>query len=83
MVDLGVEFLGVEFKSPILLSSAPPTLDADHIKRAVEAGFGGGVTKTISYRQFHDPKPRFQGVKERNRLFGMQNIEHISTHVFD
>jgi len=83
MVDLGVEFLGVEFKSPILLSSAPPTLDADHIKRAVEAGFGGGVTKTISYRQFHDPKPRFQGVKGRNRLFGMQNIEHISTYVFD
>ncbi len=80
MVDLNVDFLGVEFKTPILLSSDSPILNADHIKMAVEAGFGGGITKTISHKKFNDPKPRFQGVTSKNRLIGMHTLGNISTY---
>jgi len=42
-----VEFSGVRFPNPFLLSSAPPTESASNIMRAFEAGWGGVVTKTI------------------------------------
>ncbi len=42
-----VEFTGIRFPNPFLLSSAPPTESASNIVRAFEAGWGGVVTKTI------------------------------------
>jgi dihydroorotate dehydrogenase len=42
-----VEFTGIRFPNPFLLSSAPPTESASNIMRAFEAGWGGVVTKTI------------------------------------
>ena len=42
-----VEFTGIRFPNPFLLSSAPPTESAGNIMRAFEAGWGGVVTKTI------------------------------------
>src|SRR6266542_1850538 len=46
-VDLSVEFAGIRFANPFLLSSAPPTESESNILRAFEAGWGGVVTKTI------------------------------------
>jgi dihydropyrimidine dehydrogenase (NAD+) subunit PreA len=46
-VDLSVEFTGIRFENPFLLSSAPPTESESNILRAFEAGWGGVVTKTI------------------------------------
>ena len=46
-VDLSVNFTGIRFENPFLLSSAPPTESESNIMRAFEAGWGGVVTKTI------------------------------------
>ena len=46
-VDRSVEFTGIQFENPFLLSSAPPTESESNIMRAYEAGWGGVVTKTI------------------------------------
>src|SRR5687767_3745989 len=45
--DLSVDFTGIRFANPFLLSSAPPTESESNILRAFEAGWGGVVTKTI------------------------------------
>jgi len=67
MVDLSLEFAGIDFRNPIIAASATPTKDAKAMKKAVDAGFGGVVAKSL----FGDraavgrryPRPRF-------RLFG-------------
>src|SRR5947199_7699815 len=46
-MNLSTTFTGVRFDNPFLLSSAPPTESESNITRAFEAGWGGGVTKTI------------------------------------
>src|SRR5258706_12126165 len=46
-VDLSSTFTGIPLDNPFLLSSAPPTESESNILRAFEAGWGGGVTKTI------------------------------------
>ena len=46
-VNRAVEFTGIQFENPFLLSSAPPTESESNILRAFEAGWGGVVTKTI------------------------------------
>ena len=47
MPDLSVNFTGIRFENPFLLSSAPPTESEANILRAFDAGWGGVVTKTI------------------------------------
>ena len=42
-----VEFTGIKFENPFLLSSAPPTESESNILRAFDAGWGGVVVKTI------------------------------------
>jgi dihydroorotate dehydrogenase len=46
-VDTSVNFTGIKFENPFLLSSAPPTESENNIKRAFDAGWGGVVAKTI------------------------------------
>ena len=45
--QLAVNFTGLRFENPFLLSSAPPTESDTNIMRAFDAGWGGVVTKTI------------------------------------
>jgi dihydroorotate dehydrogenase len=45
--DLSVNFTGLKFENPFLLSSAPPTESESNIMRAFDAGWGGVVVKTI------------------------------------
>src|SRR5688500_893775 len=47
MADLSVDFTGIRFENPFLLSSAPPTESESNILRAFDAGWGGVVAKTI------------------------------------
>ncbi len=61
-VDLSVNFTGVRFENPFLLSSAPPTESEANILRAFEAGWGGVVTKTIGLHpvvNVRGPKTKF------------------------
>src|SRR5205814_10185613 len=46
-LDRSMSFTGMLFENPFLLSSAPSTESESNIMRAVEAGWGGVVTKTI------------------------------------
>jgi dihydroorotate dehydrogenase len=45
--DTRVNFTGIRFENPFLLSSAPPTESETNIMRAFDAGWGGVVAKTI------------------------------------
>jgi len=91
MPDLSVEFAGVDFRNPIIAASATPTWDARAVKRAVDAGFGGVVVKSL----FGDsaslgrryPRPRFKlyGWREypgypdeKTRYFTLHSLEDCS-----
>lgn len=48
MVDISVNFLGLNFENPFGLASAPPTTSGPMIRRAFEAGWAFAVTKTFT-----------------------------------
>lgn len=48
MADLSVEFCGLTFKNPIVVSSIEPTNSLDKLKKCVDAGAGGAVVKTLT-----------------------------------
>lgn len=83
MAELKVEFAGIEFSNPFILSSAPPAMDAEHIIRASEKGWGGAVTKTIGSEQVRDIRPRLDAIHSNKRAIAMENIELISTKSVD
>ncbi len=80
MLDVG--FLGLKYKNLLLVASAPPSMDGDHMLRAVKAGWGGCVSKTIALDKdiFPDVGPRLAPVGAQRKLYGMQNIELITVH---
>ena len=63
MADLRVNVLGVEFKNPILVGSASPSMDWIGTKKGIEGGAGGVIVKSLFGekgklgRNF--PRPRF------------------------
>jgi dihydropyrimidine dehydrogenase (NAD+) subunit PreA len=75
MPDISVDFLGMKFPNPFMLASAPPARNAEMIKRAFTAGWGGAVTKTIAPDPVNDLQPRLQALRHRKRNIGMENIE--------
>jgi hypothetical protein len=48
MANLEVNFCGVEIKNPVVASSAEPTLNARNMKKCIDAGAGGVITKTMT-----------------------------------
>lgn len=46
--SLGVKFAGLTFKNPILPGSSEIAFDAESVKRCIDAGFGGIVTKSYT-----------------------------------
>ncbi len=48
MADLSIDFCGVRFKNPVIAASSELTLNADNMKRCVDAGVGGLVAKTLT-----------------------------------
>jgi dihydropyrimidine dehydrogenase (NAD+) subunit PreA len=73
--SLNTKFAGVEFENPFLLSSAPPTKDGTQIKRAIEVGWGGAVTKSLLLVPDKNTRPRLGFLKLGTRMIGMSNIE--------
>jgi dihydropyrimidine dehydrogenase (NAD+) subunit PreA len=78
MKQLEIDFAGIHFKSPFMLSSAPPTMDARHIIRAAKLGWGGAVIKTVAEAPTVDPRTRLGALRKGPDLIGMNNIELIS-----
>ena len=75
---LSVEFAGLTFKNPFILSSAPPTMDARHIIRAAKLGWGGAVMKTVTEEPTVDPRTRLGVLRNYGKAIGMNNIELLS-----
>ncbi|MFC1849513.1 NAD-dependent dihydropyrimidine dehydrogenase subunit PreA [candidate division CSSED10-310 bacterium] len=79
--DLSIDFCGVHFENPVLLSSSPVSNTAEMVERSFEAGFSGVVFKTMStgaIKIIH-PSPRMAPYHYLDKkLMGLQNVEQIS-----
>ena len=81
MADLSSHFIGIKSPNPFWLASAPPTDKEYNVVRALEAGWGGIVWKTVG----EDPHivnvygPRYSALLGPDRrVIGFNNIELIS-----
>jgi len=80
-IDLSVDFCGIKFKNPFMLSSSPVSNSAEMIANAFETGWGGVVYKTLGADRIPiiHPSPRMNpfhlGAKQ---LVGLQNVEQIT-----
>jgi len=84
--ELGVDFCGVHFENPFMLSAAPPSDDLDMVRRAFEAGWGGAVLKTtaIEGEPVDLVYPMMSSFDyETRKIMAMGNIDLISEHHID
>ncbi len=79
--DLSVDFCGVHCENPFFLSSSIVAGDYDMCARALEAGWGGVVFKTVGFLKPEEVSPRFGAMgKEGTPFVGFKNLEQISEH---
>ena len=82
-VDCGVNFTGIQFENPFLLSSAPPTESESNIMRAFEAGWGGVVTKTIGLHpvvNVYGAKAKFMRTSPETAAVSMKKAPNSALH---
>lgn len=72
-MDLSVSFMGLKLKNPIIVAAGPLTGGSEMIKKAVQAGAGAVVTKTIVNEIRSNVKPRLYANEN-----SLQNIELYS-----
>ncbi len=78
MADLSSNFLGIKSPNPFWLASAPPTDKKINVLRALEAGWGGVVWKTLG-TQVKNVSSRYSAVNfNGGKVMGFNNIELIS-----
>ena len=83
MADLSSNFLGIKSPNPFWLASAPPTDKKINVLRALEAGWGGVVWKTLG-SQIKNVSSRYSAVNfNGSRMMGFNNIELISDRPLD
>ena len=74
-VDLSIEFCGLDFENPFMLSSAPPTSSGEMIRQAFETGWGGVVVKTLGLEPTPNVRPRFATLRSKDKkMIGFGNI---------
>ncbi|MBW2057045.1 MAG: NAD-dependent dihydropyrimidine dehydrogenase subunit PreA [Deltaproteobacteria bacterium] len=87
--DLSVDFCGLKFQNPFVLSSAPPATTGEMIKRAFDAGWAGAVTKTLVREEIVNVKPRLASLaypgspEEPKKIYALENIELVSDRPLD
>lgn len=80
-IDLSIDFCGLKFKNPFLLSSSPVSNSAEMVARSFEAGWSGVVFKTLNSdtTPIIHPSPRMNEYGYGSKkLVGLQNVEMIS-----
>ena len=83
MADLSSDFLGIKSPNPFWLASAPPTDKKINVLRALEAGWGGVVWKTLG-SQVKNVSSRYSAVNfHGGKVMGFNNIELISDRPLD
>ncbi|MCP4213493.1 MAG: NAD-dependent dihydropyrimidine dehydrogenase subunit PreA [bacterium] len=78
---LEIDFCGITFKNPFLLSSSPVSNSAEMVEKAFEAGWGGVVYKTLNSGTVPiiHPSPRMSPYNNGTaKLVGLQNVEQVS-----
>ncbi|MFT8889513.1 NAD-dependent dihydropyrimidine dehydrogenase subunit PreA [Ethanoligenens sp.] len=79
--DLSISFCNVPCENPFFLSSSCVAGNYDMCSRALEAGWGGIVFKTIGFYQANEVSPRFDTLAHGGVPFGgFRNLEQISDH---
>jgi dihydroorotate dehydrogenase (fumarate)/dihydropyrimidine dehydrogenase (NAD+) subunit PreA len=48
MAELSIDFCGIRFKNPVIVSSIEPTNSVDRLKKCIDAGAAGAVVKTLT-----------------------------------
>src|SRR5665647_865935 len=82
--DLSIEFCGVKCENPFLLSSSPVGNNYEMCAKALEAGWGGIVFKTVGVFIPNEVSPRFCDMgKESTPFIGFKNMEQIAEHPLD
>src|SRR5215472_17186985 len=81
-MDLSITVNGIKFPNPFLLGSGPPGTNARVLAKSFDAGWGGGVAKTVSLESSKvvNVVPRYGKLRSRetNEVIGFENIELIS-----
>src|SRR5258707_8904697 len=80
---LATRFTGIEFETPFLLASAPPTESDSNIMRAFEAGWGGVVVKTIGMHpviNVKGPKTKFVRSNADSYRISMEKRPNTALH---
>lgn len=85
-IDLSVNFCGLRFPNPFILSAAPPSDDPDMLRRSFEAGWAGAVLKTTSIESnpvaLKYPMMSATSLGPQ-RIASLGNIDLISEHHID
>jgi dihydropyrimidine dehydrogenase (NAD+) subunit PreA len=82
--DLSIDFCGVQCENPFFLSSSPIAATYEMNAKALEAGWGGIVFKTIGTYIPDECSPRFDHIaKEGSPFVGFKNVEQISDHPYE
>jgi dihydropyrimidine dehydrogenase (NAD+) subunit PreA len=77
--DLSINFCGLACENPFFLSSSIVAGTYEMCARALQAGWGGMVYKTIGAEPAKELSPRFDMLrKERTPFVGFRNLEQIS-----
>lgn len=82
-VDTSVDFTGIHFENPFMLSSAPPTESESNIMRAFDAGWGGVVTKTIGLHpvvNVYGAKAKFMRTSADTAQVSMKKRDNAALH---
>ena len=78
---LSIDFCGVTCENPFFLSSSCVSGTEEMCARALEAGWGGVVFKTIGFYRAREVSPRFDVIHKEGAAFvGFRNMEQISEH---
>ena len=79
--DLSIDFLGVHFENPFILSSSIVAGSYEMCASAFKAGWAGAAFKTIGFLKPKEVSPRFDVLtKESTPFIGFKNLEQISDH---
>ena len=80
-IPLDIDFMGVHFENPFVLSSSPVGNCYDMCAKALREGWGGVVFKTIGFFIADEVSPRFTNLRKDNLGFcGFKNMEQIAEH---
>ncbi len=68
-----VNFAGLQLRNPVIVASATPSINADAIKRAADAGAGAIVTKSMVFPDQKTGKPVGRNGRPRFMLYNSPN----------